>query len=735
LYIAGFGPTTRAYIQHRLSISEINHRWDEPYLMEKVHAAAEFLLGGTYSLIPHQPAQYTVPPSYHMLTTPPGYPQMPSFATGHLLPPPSFASGHLPPPPILAPGHLPPPPSLATGHLPPPPGLAGLPPLGPQPSYLGPQFPAPPVGYQTGLPTTAAAPYLFPALPPPHPSYAPAPVPTATPAVPPPIKREPSDNATLTGILTALSALSQSIANQPPPPPHTSGPRSGGCTMCSDPGHVIRDCPQVEAYIRAGMCVRNPEGRVVLSNGRYVPATVTGRNLAERIDRYLARYPIPAPISTVSTFTDSVPAPIIAPPLSPPLPTPCSVAAAIPARPALVSILASPPPLPPSPSPPRSVAAVAPARPVPRPSAPVQLVTPEPSPASRFRDTPITVMRHELRTAAPDIRRSLRDLLTRRQVPTRTVDVFHHCITDPTPNRHLATASVPTPHTAGSPPDPFADRRPPPARPPDFAPQLPHAAATHVPQSGLAPASVYLRSAFVPPPVGLRSGFLRPTVPVKPPDCVPDHLMPLPPTSFGPALLRPASLSLRSRHRTAAPTPQATQVKFRSTSAGDGRYLIPRCCRIAAQATHGIHYRQAFGLYLTEYIAQPPASRRRHSEPRAAVAYPSEDRQSRPTRSRRSRNSHRRRTCPGNDTRPPPPLRYHRHTAATTPEHLGLRPYRPPTGKSPPTLTPTHRSPTGPPVRTSGHAFTPWQLPDHCRTLTARLRHDSERLGPHRPAL
>jgi hypothetical protein len=52
LFIHGFGDATRRRIEHRLSIVEPDHHPDDPYPMDIVTNAAQFLLSGTYSLTP-----------------------------------------------------------------------------------------------------------------------------------------------------------------------------------------------------------------------------------------------------------------------------------------------------------------------------------------------------------------------------------------------------------------------------------------------------------------------------------------------------------------------------------------------------------------------------------------------------------------------------------------------------------------------------------------------------------
>ncbi|KAJ6522748.1 hypothetical protein B0H19DRAFT_1086006 [Mycena capillaripes] len=68
----------------------------------------------------------------------------------------------------------------------------------------------------------------------------------------------------------------------------------GECGFCSDTGHFMRECPVVQDYEHAGKCFQNANRRIVLPNGQYIPRVVVGRNLAKRIDRWIAQNPLPA---------------------------------------------------------------------------------------------------------------------------------------------------------------------------------------------------------------------------------------------------------------------------------------------------------------------------------------------------------------------------------------------------------------------------------------------------------
>ena len=57
------------------------------------------------------------------------------------------------------------------------------------------------------------------------------------------------------------------------------------CLMCGAE-HFIRDCAVVEEYIKAGKCRRNWEGKVILGGGGFVPQSIPGLFLRNRIDEW-----------------------------------------------------------------------------------------------------------------------------------------------------------------------------------------------------------------------------------------------------------------------------------------------------------------------------------------------------------------------------------------------------------------------------------------------------------------
>nr|VWO95265.1 Plp [Ganoderma boninense] len=70
----------------------------------------------------------------------------------------------------------------------------------------------------------------------------------------------------------------------PPPPPRT-------CFYCNDANHGIRTCPLVDTDLAAGLVRRNDRNQVTLPNGSFVPNTVAGATLRERVQRYHQLYP------------------------------------------------------------------------------------------------------------------------------------------------------------------------------------------------------------------------------------------------------------------------------------------------------------------------------------------------------------------------------------------------------------------------------------------------------------
>ncbi|THH15801.1 hypothetical protein EW146_g4736 [Bondarzewia mesenterica] len=85
----------------------------------------------------------------------------------------------------------------------------------------------------------------------------------------------------------ALSGQQAVAPPRPPPNPETAG----RYTFCGNARHYMRECPEVEDYIHQGKCRCNPEGKVILSSGAFVPRSIPGLWLKERIDEWHHRNP------------------------------------------------------------------------------------------------------------------------------------------------------------------------------------------------------------------------------------------------------------------------------------------------------------------------------------------------------------------------------------------------------------------------------------------------------------
>jgi hypothetical protein len=78
-------------------------------------------------------------------------------------------------------------------------------------------------------------------------------------------------------------------------PTHThqcqAPPTSRSCLFCNEPSHFLRECLKVEEFINDGRCKKNIEGKIVLPSGTFVPNSIQGSSLANRIDKWHAQNP------------------------------------------------------------------------------------------------------------------------------------------------------------------------------------------------------------------------------------------------------------------------------------------------------------------------------------------------------------------------------------------------------------------------------------------------------------
>jgi hypothetical protein len=97
-------------------------------------------------------------------------------------------------------------------------------------------------------------------------------------------------NALTAAIATLANAKAPPVVNVTPSPAvQSAGARYSGCSFCGINGHYISQCPTVDEYIKAGKAARDANGKVVTSNGRFVPRGAPGQTLKERLDLWLSQ--------------------------------------------------------------------------------------------------------------------------------------------------------------------------------------------------------------------------------------------------------------------------------------------------------------------------------------------------------------------------------------------------------------------------------------------------------------
>ena len=61
------------------------------------------------------------------------------------------------------------------------------------------------------------------------------------------------------------------------------------CNFCGEMGHFIANCPTADQYLREGKVTRRPDGRLGLPNGHFVPRSIEGQWLKDRLDTWWIR--------------------------------------------------------------------------------------------------------------------------------------------------------------------------------------------------------------------------------------------------------------------------------------------------------------------------------------------------------------------------------------------------------------------------------------------------------------
>ena len=61
------------------------------------------------------------------------------------------------------------------------------------------------------------------------------------------------------------------------------------CNFCGESGHFMSSCPVADSYLRTGRIIRKSDGKLVLPNGMFVPRSIEGAWLKDRVDTYWQR--------------------------------------------------------------------------------------------------------------------------------------------------------------------------------------------------------------------------------------------------------------------------------------------------------------------------------------------------------------------------------------------------------------------------------------------------------------
>lgn len=87
-------------------------------------------------------------------------------------------------------------------------------------------------------------------------------------------------------ILTAVQTQQQQSSARAALPMMGRPPRGPGCLFCNEMGHMISMCPKVEEDMRNGRCRRSSDGRVVLPSGAFIPGSLPGETMRDRLNEW-----------------------------------------------------------------------------------------------------------------------------------------------------------------------------------------------------------------------------------------------------------------------------------------------------------------------------------------------------------------------------------------------------------------------------------------------------------------
>src|SRR5215475_9498834 len=100
-------------------------------------------------------------------------------------------------------------------------------------------------------------------------------------------------------LATFLDKFSQTLVNalapQQPRPTYSGNygnslkPENPRCYFCGEEGHYGSSCLVAAQYIKDGKIKRNPEGKIVLPSGLFIPRAIPGITFCDRINEYYKR--------------------------------------------------------------------------------------------------------------------------------------------------------------------------------------------------------------------------------------------------------------------------------------------------------------------------------------------------------------------------------------------------------------------------------------------------------------
>ena len=90
-----------------------------------------------------------------------------------------------------------------------------------------------------------------------------------------------------------LKALTPQVAQQPARRPSNGpqGERSNNCNFCGNAQHYMRDCDLVGKYIQDGKIKRNSDNKIILVSGAFIPRTIEGKWMKDRVDEWHRQNP------------------------------------------------------------------------------------------------------------------------------------------------------------------------------------------------------------------------------------------------------------------------------------------------------------------------------------------------------------------------------------------------------------------------------------------------------------